>query len=322
MNSGIKIPILLAMAAALLTIVLKFTASWLTGSVGLLSDAMESIINLVASVTAYWSLWYAARPVDASHTYGHQKIEFFSSGIEGVLILAAAFGIAWLAIGRLFQPVAPQSLDLGLGLALVASLVNGAVGILLLRAGKKHHSIVLEADGKHLLTDVWTSVAVLVGLGLVALTGKPFLDPLVALLVAANICWTAWNLILRSFNGLMDHALPAEEQELIRRLIRENLDPGMDYHAVRTRQAGARRFLDFHLLVPGHWSVSQAHDRTGLIETALHRGLPGLEVTVHVEPFEHQQSWEDSALLPLEQRERIRRGEEPMPGVSSEGLKH
>src|SRR5262245_26902988 len=194
MNSSLRFPVVLSILAAVVTVGLKGTAYWLTGSVGLLSDALESLINLAAALTAYWSLWYAARPVDASHTYGHEKIEFFSSGLEGGMILIAAGGIAWAAIERLIYPRAPQELGLGLAIALVAALINGAVAVVLLRAAKKHRSIVLEADGKHLLTDVWTSVAVLAGLGLVALTGWQALDPLIALLVAANILWTAADL--------------------------------------------------------------------------------------------------------------------------------
>jgi cation diffusion facilitator family transporter len=311
--AALRIPILLSIAAAVLTVALKSVAYWLTGSVGLLSDALESLINLAAATMAYLSLRYAARPVDASHTYGHEKIEYFSSGLEGGLILMAAGGIAWTAIDRLINPRPPVDIGVGLAISMAAAAINGAVAVVLLRAGKKYGSIVLEADGKHLLTDVWTSVAVLVGLSLVMLTDRPVFDPLVALIVAANILWTATDLMRRSFNGLMDHALPADEQALLREAIRQQLGPSMDFHALRTRQAGTRRFADFHLLVPGRFSVKEAHVLTGKIEEAIQAALPGIEVTVHVEPIEDRTSWEDSALLPLEQQARLRRGEEPMP---------
>jgi cation diffusion facilitator family transporter len=316
--AALRIPLMLSIAAAVLTVGLKSAAYWLTGSVGLLSDALESLINLAAATMAYLSIRYAAKPVDASHTYGHEKIEYFSSGLEGGLILMAAGGIAWAAAERLLYPQEPVDLGLGMAISMVAAVVNGAVGVVLLRAGKKHGSIVLEADGKHLLTDVWTSVAVLAGLSLVVLTGRPIFDPLVALVVTANILWTAVDLMRRSFNGLMDHALPGDEQALLRDAIRAHLGPNMDFHALRTRQAGTRRFADFHLLVPGRFSVKDAHVLTGQIEEAIQSALPGIEVTVHVEPIEDRTSWEDSALLPLEQQARLRRGEEPMPGVGVE----
>jgi cation diffusion facilitator family transporter len=261
-------------------------------------------VNLVAAVTAYLSLHYAARPVDASHTYGHEKIEYFSSGLEGVLIVVAAASIAWYAVRRLLVPEPLQPLGLGLTLALVASAINGAVAVVLLRAGRKHGSIVLEADGRHLLTDVWTSAAVLAGLGLVWLTRLYVLDPLIALAVAVNILWTGFRLIRRSFDGLMDHALPAEEQAAVRSAIERRLGPNMTYHALRTRQAGRRRFVDFHLLVPGRMSVQQAHTLTGEIEDAVRDTLPEMEVSVHIEPIEDSAAWSDSALLPVEEAQR------------------
>lgn len=296
-----KYPIVLSILAALATLGLKSSAYLLTGSVGLLSDALESLVNLAAAVVALLSLWYAAKPVDVSHTYGHEKIEYFSSGLEGMLILVAAAAIAWYAVERLLTPAPLEELGLGLAIALVASLINLAVGVLLLRVGKATESIVMEADGKHLLTDVWTSAAVLVGLVLVSITGILAFDPLMALAVAANIAWTAIGLILRSFNGLMDHALSPAEQAAVRASVTTQLEPGTTFHALRTRQAGARRFADFHLLVPGEYTVQRAHDLTGKIEDAIRAALPGIEVTVHIEPIEEQAAWEDSALLPIEQ---------------------
>lgn len=301
----LRFPILLSILAALATIGLKSVAYYITGSVGLLSDAAESVINLLAALTAYFSLLYAARPVDPSHTYGHEKIEFFSSGLEGTLILVAAAGIAWYAVRRLFVPEPLHALDVGALIALSASVINLGVAQILLRVGRKHGSIVLEADGRHLMTDVWTSVAVVVGIGLVWLTGIERLDPLIALLVAANIVWTGFDLVRRSFNGLMDHALPAEEQAKVRSAIEGLLEPGMHYHALRTRQAGSRRFADFHLLVPGLYTVRRSHELINRIEEAVGEALPGTEVTVHVEPIEEKTAWEDSALLPLERPQNI-----------------
>ena len=299
-------PILLSIFAALSTLALKSAAYLLTGSVGLLSDAAESLVNLVAALTAYLSLRYAARPVDESHTYGHEKIEFFSSGLEGVLIVVTAVAIGWYAIKRLITPEELQPIGWGFALGLCATLVNGCTAVVLLRAGRRHGSIVLEADGRHLLTDVWTGLAVLAGLVVVSLTGVHLFDPLIALALAVNILWTGYDLIRRSFNGLMDHALPSEEQAAVRSAIEKHLGPNMDYHALRTRQAGRRRFVDFHLLVPGRLSVQEAHTLTGHIEEAVRSVLPELEVTVHIEPIEDSAAWGDSALLPLEKARRER----------------
>ena len=294
-------PVLGSIAAAVVTLLLKAAAYALTGSVGLLSDAAESGVNLVAAVTALVSLWYAAQPVDVNHTYGHKKIEFFSSGLEGVLVIAAAGGIAWYAVRRLLAPQPLTDLGAGTLVALVASLINFAVAQWLLRVGRQYGSIVLEADGQHLMTDVWTSVAVVAGLALVALTHVEVLDPLLALLMAGNILRTGWRLVARSFNGLMDHALPPAEQAVVRGAIEANLEPGTAYHALRTRQAGADRFVDFHLLVPGRIDVAGAHRQAVRIERAVQAALPGTEVVVHIEPIEERASWEDSELLAIEQ---------------------
>jgi cation diffusion facilitator family transporter len=295
----LRLPVLLSIAAALATIGLKFFAYWITGSVSLFSDAIESLVNLLASVTAFLSLWYAAQPVDAEHTYGHEKIEYFSSGMEGALILVAAGSIAWSGVERLRNPQPLEQLGIGLGVSVVAALINLTVAVMLLRVGRKYRSIVLEADGHHLMTDVWTSVGVVVALTLVQFTGWDWLDPLVAILVAINVCWTAVGLIRRSFDGLMDHALPESEQALVRTALEANMRPGMHFHALRTRQAGARRFVDYHLLVPGSWSVTQAHAISDSIEDAVRKALAA-EITVHIEPIEVEASWQDSELLPLE----------------------
>jgi cation diffusion facilitator family transporter len=306
----------LSIAAAVVTLFMKGSAYWLTGSVGLLSDAAESLVNLTAAVTALICLIYAARPVDSSHTYGHEKIEYFSSGLEGTLILVAAGAIAYYALERLVNPQPLESLDLGALIALAASLINFAVAMVLLRVGRRAQSIILEADGQHLMTDVWTSVGVVAGVGIVWLTGWNVLDPIIALLVASNIVWTAWGLIRRSFNGLMDHSLPETEQAQLRSAIAAQLGPGMHFHALRTRQAGARRFADFHLLVPGDWSVRHGHDLAQRIEHAAETALPGIEITVHIEPIDEPASWQDSALLPLEptrQTDLASKATEPRP---------
>jgi cation diffusion facilitator family transporter len=299
----------LSILAAVVNLGLKGAAYYVTGSVGLLADAGESVINLVAAVAALAALWYAARPVDRSHAYGHEKIEFFSSGLEGTLILVAALGIAWYAVRRLFVPQELEKLDLGSAFTVVATLINLAVARVLLRAGRRQRSIVLEADGHHLMTDVYSSVAVLIGIGLVWLTNIAWFDPLAALLVAVQIGWTAIGLIRRSFDGLMDHALTDEEQARVRSAIERRLAPGMDYHALRTRRAGARRFADFHLLVPGVFTVRRAHEITEQVEAAIRAALPDTEVTIHVEPIEDRAAYEDSALVPLEQAARQAQGE-------------
>lgn len=318
MNQATRLAVLLSIGAAVFTTGLKTVAWTLTGSVGLLSDALESLINLAAAVGAYVALRYAAKPVDADHTYGHEKVEFFSSGLEGGLILVAAVGIGWTAIARLIEPHPLEALGLGLTLSMIAAAINGAVALVLLRTARLHHSIVLEADGKHLLTDVWTSMGVLVGLGLVSYTRALWLDSVVALFVAANILWTGGELVRRSFDGLMDRALPADELEKVREAIRIQLEPTMEYHALRTRRAGSRRFVDFHLLVPGTMTVADAHDVMDRMEDAIGTVFPGIEVTVHVEPIESARAWQDSALVPLEQAERRRKGEEPMRGSPDE----
>ena len=298
--ASLRGPIRLSILAAIVTIILKSAAYFLTDSMGLLSDALESGINLVAAVTAYWCLGYAARPVDATHTYGHEKIEFFSTGLEGVLILVAAVGIAWLSIHRMFHGVELESIGTGTIIALIASGINLVVAVILLRAARKHHSIVLEADGKHLMTDVLTSVGVVIGLALVSLTGWEILDPIIALLISFNIFWTGFDLITRSFDGLMDHALPQEDQKQIREAIQFCVPEGVTFHALRTRRAGSRSFADFHLLVPGQMTVHAAHQIAEKIEAALREKLPRLEVTIHIEPIEEQVSWTDNELAKFE----------------------
>jgi cation diffusion facilitator family transporter len=313
------LPLVLSIVAALSSLALKYFAYALTGSMGLLSEAAESIVNVVTAVTALIALIYASRPVDRSHTYGHEKIEFFSSGLEGILIVAAALGVAWYAIRRLLAPQPLEALDLGILVSLAATLLNLGTARYLLRVGRAHRSIVLEADGKHLMADVWTSSAVIAGLVLVRLTGIHALDSAIALIVATSILWTGFDLVRLSFNGLMDHALTMDEQTAVRAAIASRLEDGMDYHALRTRQAGAHRFADFHLLVPGTMSVKQAHAVGTRIEEAVQAALPDIEVTIHIEPIEEQAAWQDSALLEIEREERraAEQGDQPETNAPS-----
>jgi cation diffusion facilitator family transporter len=307
MNSRLSYPLIGSLVAAVVTLGLKACAAWVTGSVGLMSDAAESVVNVLAAGTAYVSLWYSSRPVDVNHHYGHEKIEFFSSGLEGALICGTALSIAVVAFIHLFRPDPLESLDLGAFLAGLATIINFAVALVLFRLGKAHGSIVLEAEGHHLMSDVWTSMAVITGVGLVWFTGARWLDPLCAMLMAGYIFWVGADLVRRSFNGLMDHALPEAEQARVRAAIESGLQAGMTYHALRTRQAGNRRFIDFHLLVPGALSVKQAHDVGTAIEATVRGALAEAEITVHIEPIEEPGAWDDSALVAMEQAARLER---------------
>jgi cation diffusion facilitator family transporter len=309
MNS-LRFPLILSILAAITTLGLKCSAWLLTGSVGLLSDALESGINLVAAVVAYFALWYSTRPADREHTYGHEKIAFFSSGLEGGLIIVAALGIISTAVQRLFQPARLEKLGQGLLLTGVATVINLVVARILLRTGRKHASIILEADGHHLMTDVWTSSAVVVGIAVVGITDHYWLDPVIALLVAANIIWTGFQLVRRSFHGLMDVAMPDEDLTRLRAAINGQLEPRTTFHALRTRQSGSKLFADCHLLVPGNWTVQKGHDLGDRIERAVREAFPGLELTLHIEPIEARASWEDSEILGIE-RDANGRSSEP-----------
>ena len=286
----------LSIGAAIITIALKFGAYKLTGSVGLLSDAFESIVNLVAALAAFWALSYAAKPPDAEHTFGHSKAEDFSSALEGFLILIAAGSIAVAAGQRLLDPQPIEQAGLGLLLALVATAINGGVAWILLRASRRLRSITLRADAHHLLTDVWTSVGVVLGIGLVSVTGWYVLDPIIALLVAANIVWTGITLLRETGSGLLDAAIPAEDQKLIEPILNTYQAQGIQFHAMRTRVAGAHRFVSFHVLVPGTWTVQRVFDLFTEIEHAIALALPGTDVTTHLEPAEDPVSWDDLKL--------------------------
>jgi cation diffusion facilitator family transporter len=286
----------LSIAAALATIVLKGVAWWLTGSVGLLSDAIESFVNLAGALMALAMLSLAARPADEDHAYGHGKAEYFSSGFEGALILLAALAIIATAVPRLIHPRPLEQVGVGLVVSVIAALVNLAVGLVLLRAGRTMQSITLEADAHHLLTDVWTSAGVLLGVGLVALTGWLWLDPVVAIAVAANIVWTGVRIMRRSVLGLMDTALPPDERARITEALARYVHDDVQYHALRTRQAGARRFVSFHVLVPGNWTVEQGHELLERMEADIRATLPLVTVFTHIEPLGDPAAMNDTHL--------------------------
>ncbi len=286
----------LSIAAALSTILLKGIAWKLTDSVGLLSDAIESFVNLAGALMALGMLSVAARPADESHAYGHTKAEYFSSAFEGFLILGAAVWIAVEAVERLFNARPVQAALIGLGVAVLATIVNFVTARILMTVGRRSRSITLEADAHHLLTDVWTSIGVIAGVALVWLTGWLWLDPTIALLVAANIVWTGWRLMHRSAAGLMDASLPVSELKQVEAILVSYRQKGLEFHALRTRQAGARTFITLHVLVPGAWTVQQGHDWSERIEADLRRALPGVHVTTHLEPKEDPVSMVDQDL--------------------------
>ncbi len=286
----------LSVAAAVVTITLKFIAYQLTGSVGLLSDAIESIVNLVGAVMALVMLTIAARPADEEHTYGHNKAEYFSSGLEGALIFVAAISIAYTAIQRLIEPQPLEQLGIGLVVSMLASGVNLTVALVLRRAGKKYDSITLRADSQHLMTDVWTSAGVLVGIGAVAISGWVELDPIVALLVAVNILWTGYKIVRTSVAGLMDAAIPEGELKKVHEVLDSNFKTGIAYHALLTRQSGSKRFVSLHVLVPGNWTVQQGHQLLEHIEADLQQVIPNLVVFTHLESLEDPSSWDDATL--------------------------
>lgn len=286
----------ISIGAAIATILLKGVAWQLTGSVGLLSDAIESFVNLAGALMALWMLWLAEQPADEGHPHGHGKAEYFSSGFEGFLIVLAAISIGYTAMGRFFHPQPLEAVGMGLGVSVAASIVNLLVARLLLKAGREHQSITLEADAHHLMTDVWTSVGVILGVGLVAMSGWNWLDPTIALLVAANIVWTGWQLMHRSTSGLMDAALPPEQERLITQVFDRYIEHGVAYHALRTRQGGRRSFISFHALVPGKWSVQEAHDWVERIENDLRMAIPNCDITSHLEPIYDPYSMDDQAL--------------------------
>ncbi|MDP1716372.1 MAG: cation diffusion facilitator family transporter [Anaerolineales bacterium] len=286
----------LSIGAAVLTITLKSIAYLLTGSVGLLSDALESVVNLVGALMALAMLTIAARPADEDHTYGHGKAEYFSSGVEGTLILIAALSIIVAAIPRLITPKPLEQVGLGLGVSVGAALVNLIVALILMRASKRYQSITLEANAHHLITDVWTSAGVLAGVGLVVITGWERLDPVVAFIVAANIIWSGFRIVKMSALGLMDTALSVEEQNLVQKMLEPYTQNGVEFHALRTRQSGARQFVSLHVIVPGRWTVQRGHRLLENIEADIRRALPKVTVFTHLESLNDPASWDDTNL--------------------------
>jgi cation diffusion facilitator family transporter len=297
----------LSIAAAIATITLKTVAYRLTGSVGLLSDALESVVNLIGAMMALGMLTIAARPEDDDHAFGHGKAEYFSSGVEGTLILVAAASISVAAVDRLLSPQPLEQLGLGLAVSVGASLINLGVALILLRAGKRHDSVTLEANAHHLLTDVWTSAGVLVGVGCVALSGWQALDPITAIVVAGNIVWTGVKIVRKSVRGLMDTAIPQVEIDALEQALAPYKRDGIMFHAVRTRQAGSRRFVSLHVLVPGAWTVHTGHEWLERIEADLRSVVPGVNILTHLESRDDPAAWEDV---------NLDRAAPPSPGVT------
>lgn len=283
----------LSIVAAVFTIGLKSGAFLLTGSVGLLSDAAESVVNLVAAVVALVALRVAARPADDGHQFGHAKAEYFSAAVEGGMIVVAACFIVFSSISRLMDPQPLENVGVGLLISVLASVVNGVVALVLIRAGREHRSLTLVADGRHLLTDVWTSVGVVVGVLLVSLTGWERLDPVVALLVGVNIIVTGYKLLQDSVAGLMDRAWPEEDNEQLAKVFTSYVAKDVRFHALRTREAGHQRFVEVHVLVPGEWSVRQGHDLVEDVEAAVRVQFPDVQIVCHLEPLEDPRSYGD-----------------------------
>lgn len=286
----------LSIAAAVTTIALKTLAWWLTDSVGMLSDALESLVNLTSALATLGLLAVAARPPDENHAYGYSKAEYLASGFEGMLILVAAIAIAVAAADRLATPRPLESVGYGLAVSVAASMVNFGVARVLLAAGREHRSIALEADARHLMTDVWTSAGVIAGVVAVAATGWQRLDPLIALAVAAHIVWIGWQLMRRSVVGLMDAALPAAERAQIEAVFARYRTEGVEFHALRTRQAAGRSFMSVHVLVPGGWTVQAGHDLVERIEAEVRGAIPSITVLTHLEPADDPASYRDITL--------------------------
>lgn len=286
----------LSIAAAVATILLKSIAYVMTGSVGLLSDAIESLVNLLAAFIALSMLMIAAKPPDEEHHFGHSKAEYFASGAEGILILVAAFGIGITAVHRIISPRQLEQVGTGLIVSTVASLINFGVSRVLLHIGRKFNSITLEADARHLMTDVWTSIAVIGGVAAVKLTGRVILDPVVAIIVAVNILWTGYKLIKRSISGLMDSALSGKDLQIISNVLDTYREQGIQFHSIRTRQAAGRSFISIHVLVPGRWTTHRGHHLAERIEIDISKALPGATVFTHLEPVDDPISFQDMDL--------------------------
>jgi cation diffusion facilitator family transporter len=282
-----------SVATSILTMALKFGAYLLTGSVGLLSDALESFVNLGAALVAAATLSYAHSGEDEDHNFGHEKAEYFSSGIEGALIFVAAAAIIWSAAPRLAAPQPLEQVGLGLALSVAAAGANLLCGWFLLKGAREHRSITLEADAHHLLTDVWTTAGVIAAVAVVHFTGWLILDPVIAIVVALQILWTGWSLIRRSFDGLMDRAIPEDERARIAAILDQVKARGGDYHRLRTRVSGKKSFVDVHLLVPGTMTVHEGHDLAHRLESEIEAAVPHVEVLTHLESIDDPRSFED-----------------------------
>jgi cation diffusion facilitator family transporter len=286
----------LSIATALATMAVKTVAWLITDSVGLLSDALESSVNLVAAVGALAALTVAVRPEDEVHAYGHAKAEYLAALAEGLMILLAAGTIVWAAVPRLVDPEPIERVGIGVAVAMVAGLMNLATAVVLRRAGRANRSIALEADSRHLMTDVWTSVGVVAAVAVVGVTGIDRLDPIIAVAVAVNIVVSGWRLVRRSAAGLMDVALDDEELAAVHEVLRSHTGPSTQFHGLRTRQAGRRSFMSVHVLVPGAWRVQEAHDFVEKVEGELRATVPHLTVVTHLEPLEDPRSFADEGL--------------------------
>ncbi len=288
---------LLSVLASIVTLTLKFGAFWITGSVGLLSDAMETFVNLAASAVAVIALTIAFKPANEKYTYGHDKAEYFAGGLEGGLILVAAAGIVYSALSRLANPVPLENLAWGIAISIAAGIINLIVARIMLRAARHFDSITLEGDARHLMADVWTSIGVITGIGIIML--RPdwvILDSLIAIVVALNITRSGFSLIKRSMKGLMDAALPDKEIRIVEKSIRDHAGDNTQYHGLRSRKSGSRRFIDFHLLLPGSKTIKEGHAICCLIEKDVENKLPNSQVTIHVEPEEDRASWDGDRL--------------------------
>jgi cation diffusion facilitator family transporter len=285
----------LSVTVALATMAIKSVAFLLTHSVGLLSDALESIVNLTAALVAVRVLNEIAKPPDKEHAFGHGKAEYFSSLFEGILIGVASISIVYTAIQRLLDPEHIQQVSLGLTLALVASIFNFYVARLLIRKGREHNSITLEADGQHLMSDVWTSLGVIAGVGAASITGWQILDPIIAMIVASKIGWTGIRLTQRSIHGLMDASLPEIQIQKINEIMDHYREQDIRFHALKTRQAGAHSFISMHVITPGSWSIREGHDLLESIEKDIQKAIPLANVFTHIEPLEDPRSWDDQS---------------------------
>jgi cation diffusion facilitator family transporter len=283
-NTTVKRLALWGIPLSLGVMALKLVAWWVTGSVALLSDGMESSVNVVAAIVAYAAISYAARPADKTHPFGHHKAEYLSAVLEGVLIVVAALLIVVEAAPAIFAPVPIEAPVAGLAINFAAGVINAGWAFILIRAGRRYRSPALSADGRHILSDVVTSAGVLVGLVLAIATGYAVLDPLLAVLVALNILYQGWKVIAHSVDGLMDHAVEPEEAEAIKTAIAENGAGSLGVHDLKTRRAGQATFVDFHLVVAAAMTVRAAHDICDRLEDAIRAVQPGAQIAIHVEP--------------------------------------